>query len=315
MEDRRRRGGAVQRVFVVGCPRSGTTIVQALLSRHPDVFSLHETYFFQALSGDMEYRWRDRDARPHQRWYHRAGLAHAAGRRRLRELEQKYAVPTRRRAVPRRWGACARRFARLLDDAAAVRDCTHWVEKSPGHLLFIGEILRCIPDARFVHVLRNGLDVVASVVDADLRLENGDFRGGVAQWARRWNRAMALHRRYLGDPRHHFLCLEDLTASTAVEWQHLRTFMRLDPARPMLARPGSEVANAADEPWKAMAVTGVVRRVRGKSQALFGPQTLAWLRDNLSDYAELRGVVAARRSAAARLAGGATMRSAGSARI
>lgn len=284
----------MQRIFVVGCPRSGTTIVQALLSRHPDVFSLHETYFFQALSGDMEYRWRDRDARPHQRWYHRVGLAHAAGRRRLRELERAYPAPARRGPVPRRWGACVRRFARLLDAAAATRDCTHWVEKSPGHLLFIDEILACIPDARFVHVLRNGLDVVASVVDADLRLDNGDFRGGIAQWARRWNRAMVLHRRYLDDPRHHFLCLEDLMASTAAEWQHLRVFAGLDPTRPMLARPGSEVANAVDEPWKAAAVAGVVRRVRGKSQGLFGPQTLAWLQDHLGDYRELHSAVRAR---------------------
>lgn len=284
----------MQRIFVVGCPRSGTTIVQALLSRHPDVFSLHETYFFQALSGDMEYRWRDRDARPHQRWYHRVGLAHAAGRRRLRELEQAYPALARRGPVPRRQRACVRRFARLLDAAAAARNCTHWVEKSPGHLLFIDEILACIPGARFVHVLRNGLDVVASVVDADLRLDNGDFRGGVAQWARRWNRAMALHRRYLGDSRHHFLCLEDLTGNTTAEWKRLRAFARLDPQRPMLARPGSEVADAAHEPWKAAAVAGVVRCVHGKSGGLFGPQTLAWLRHHLIDYEALRAAIAQR---------------------
>lgn len=304
----------MQRIFVVGCPRSGTTIVQAMLARHPDVFSLHETYFFQALSGDMEYRWRDRGARPHQRWYHRAGLAHAAGRRRLRELERAYPTPAPRGPVPRRRGACVRRFARLLDEAATTRHRTHWVEKSPGHLLFIEEILACIPDAHFVHVLRNGLDVVASVVDADLRLETGGFHGGVAQWARRWNRAMALHRQYLGDGRHHLLCLEDLTGNTALEWKRLQSFLRLDPDRPMLARPGSQVADLADEPWKTSAVAGVVRRVQGKSQALFGPQTLAWLRDNLDDYRELRSAVEARRGAAAHRCADAASRSAGTAR-
>lgn len=289
----------MQRIFVVGCPRSGTTIVQAMLSRHPDVFSLHETYFFQALLGDMEYRWRDRDARPHQRWYHRAGLAHAAGRRRLRELERAYPVRARRGPVPHKSRACVQRFVRLLDDAAGQRQRTHWVEKSPGHLLFIDEILAGIPDARFVHVLRNGLDVVASVVDADLRVDHGDFRGGVAQWARRWNRAMALHRRCLGDPRHHFLCLEDLTGNTAAEWKRLQAFAGLDPGRPMLARPGSEVANAAHEPWKAGAVAGVVRRVQGKSQVLFGPHTLAWLQDHLDDYEAVRSAVEARHGALA----------------
>lgn len=303
----------MQRIFMVGCPRSGTTIAQAMLARHPDVFSLHETYFFETLLGDMEYRWHDRGARPHQRWYHRAGLAHASGRRRLRELERAYPA-ARRGPVPRRWDACVRRFARMLDGAAAARDRTHWVEKSPGHLLFIDEILACIPDARFVHVLRNGLDVVASVIDADLRLETGGFHGGVAQWARRWNHALAVHRRYLGDPRHHFLCLEDLTGDTAAEWKRLQAFLGLDPERPMLARPGSEVASLADEPWKADAVGGVVRRVRGKSQALFGPQTLAWLRDHLSDYQELRAAIETRRGAATRRHAEAASRSAGAAK-
>lgn len=304
----------MQRIFVVGCPRSGTTIVQAMLARHPDVFSLHETYFFETLLGDMEYRWRDRGARPHQRWYHRAGLAHASGRRHLRELEQAYPSAARRGLAPRRWDARVRRFARMLDEAAATRHRTHWVEKSPGHLLFIDEILECIPDARFVHVLRNGLDVVASVVDADLRLETGGFHGGVAQWARRWNRSMALHRQYLDDRRHHLLCLEDLTDNTAAEWKDLQTFVGLDPDRPILARPGSQVANLADEPWKTSAVAGVVRRVQGKSQALFGPQTLAWLRDNLTDYRELRGAIEARHGAAVRQRAEAASRSAGTAR-
>ena len=304
----------MRRIFVVGCPRSGTTIVQAMLSRHPDVFSLHETWFFEALLGDMEYRWRDRGARRHQRWYHRAGVAHAAGRRHLRELEQAYLSPRRRRPVPWRWNACVRRFARLLDTAAAERQRTHWIEKSPGHLLFIDEILACIPDARFVHVLRNGLDVVASVVDADLRLETGGFHGGVAQWARRWNHAMALHRQYLDDPSHHFLSLEDLTGNTAAEWKRLQAFAGLDPERPMLARPGSEVANLADEPWKAAAVAGVVRRVHGKSQALFGPQTLAWLDHHLSDYQALRSAIKARRGVSAARAGERAARTAGAAK-
>jgi len=47
----------MRRTFVVGCPRSGTTLVQAMIARHPDVFSLHETFFFESLLGDAELRW------------------------------------------------------------------------------------------------------------------------------------------------------------------------------------------------------------------------------------------------------------------
>ncbi len=36
----------MQRIFIVGCPRSGTTLLQSVLAAHHDVFSLPETAFF-----------------------------------------------------------------------------------------------------------------------------------------------------------------------------------------------------------------------------------------------------------------------------
>ena len=45
-----------QPIFVVGCPRSGTTLVQCILSASSHAFSLPETHFFSyllpALGGD-----------------------------------------------------------------------------------------------------------------------------------------------------------------------------------------------------------------------------------------------------------------------
>lgn len=292
----------MQRVFVVGCPRSGTTIVQAMLARHPDVFSLPETYFFEALLGDMEVRWGDRQARSSRRWYHRAGLAKSWGRRRLRDLEHTHMTSRHPRPVPRRWTACVRRYAAMLDSAARASDRTHWVEKSPAHLLFVEEIAACIPHARFVHVLRNGLDVVASVTDADMKQEVvGGFGGGIVQWARRWNHAMAVHRSYLGQPAHHFLCLEDLIGDTAAQWESLRAFLALDARKSLLPQPGYGVADLREEPWKVSAVPGVVRRVSSKAQALFGQESLAWLRRYLDDYRPIRAAVNAQQGV-----GGAT---------
>lgn len=285
----------MQRVFVVGCPRSGTTLVQAMLARHPDVFSLRETHFFEAVLGDVGARWGDLAAPSTRRWYHRLGCARSAGRRRLRELRDAYLPSRLHRPVPRGWLACGQRYAALLDAAAAARRRSCWVEKTPNHLLFLDEIDRCVPDARFVHVLRNGMDVVASVVDADLRLDLGGFRGGVAQWARRWNRAMALHRERLADPRHYLLCLEDLVADPVGEWERLRGFLGLDPSKPLLPRPRSDIADVAAEPWKESALSGIAGVVNGgKARRLFGPWSLAWLQRSLSEYASVRAAVCAR---------------------
>ncbi|HEY9694672.1 MAG TPA: sulfotransferase [Oculatellaceae cyanobacterium] len=45
------------RLFLVGCPRSGTTLLQSLLVAHPEILSFPESHFFRSL---LEYRtpWR-----------------------------------------------------------------------------------------------------------------------------------------------------------------------------------------------------------------------------------------------------------------
>ena len=222
--------------------------MQAWVARHPDMFSLRETFFFEALLGDAKVRWGDREARPTRRWYHRAGMGQSWGRRRLLELEDAHLAPYRRWPAPRRSAACVRRYVAMLDRAARNQGRSHWVEKTPNHLLFLDEIAACIPDARFVHVLRNGIDVVASVVDEDMRQDTAAFCGGVAQWTQRWNHAMELHMAQLSDPRHHLLCLEDLIADPHGEWAHVRDFLGLDPGKALLPKPGCAVADAELEP-------------------------------------------------------------------
>jgi hypothetical protein len=52
-----------------------------------------------------------------------------------------------------------------------------FVEKTPSHVLFIPEILAVLPRARFIHVLRDARDTVASLLSAS--------RSWGAQWAPR----------------------------------------------------------------------------------------------------------------------------------
>jgi hypothetical protein len=48
----RQRPAAIQRVFLLGCPRSGTTFLQAALSGHPAIASIPETAFFERTMPD-----------------------------------------------------------------------------------------------------------------------------------------------------------------------------------------------------------------------------------------------------------------------
>ncbi|HEV7779340.1 MAG TPA: sulfotransferase [Luteibacter sp.] len=281
----------MRRTFVVGCPRSGTTIVQALLARHPAIYTLPETAFFEDLHGELAYRWGDHFARPQrQRLRHRLGFARKAMREKFVALQHKLAVDAAAaRRPPLRSHAMAEGFIDMLDGLAAEAGRSMWIEKTPNHLLYIPEIEALVPDARFVHVIRPGADVLASLVDAYLRFENDlAFGGGTVHWARRWNHAMRLHGAHVGQARHHFIFLEDLIHHQDTEWKRLCAFLDV-PAHVSLEEACNQtIANLEQEPWKQGAVSGLVLESDRKVEALFGPTMRQWLQTHLVPYEDLR---------------------------
>ena len=42
---------------------------------------------------------------------------------------------------------------------------TIWLEKSPDHLRYIDQIEKLVDEAKFIHILRNGFDNIASIYD------------------------------------------------------------------------------------------------------------------------------------------------------
>jgi len=280
----------MQRIFIVGCPRSGTTLVQAMLARHPDVLTLPETAFFERLCGDLKWRWGDRDARqPRRRLRQRLGIVHKRARLELRALQGKLLNDRERLSWPLRTESCVSRFVDLLDTRAQAEGRAAWVEKTPYHLLYIPEIERYIPGARFVHVIRPGEDVLASIADANLRYENNNaFSGGTVQWSQRWNRAARIHCEYAERAHHHFVFLDDLTRDMNREWHRLCSFLQLDAEAELGASCDQPIADLQDEPWKRDAVGGLPGKAKRKAEGLFGPQMRDWLQRQLMSYDELR---------------------------
>ena len=84
----------IKRVLLVGCPRSGTTILQAILSSHPEVFSLPETHFFPALCSNNSF-------------IRKLGLSTLKAKKVLLEIEQQFiSQPT----------ICTSRFSHRLSE-------------------------------------------------------------------------------------------------------------------------------------------------------------------------------------------------------
>jgi hypothetical protein len=121
---------AVARAFIVGCGRSGTTILGSVMSDHVDV-----TYDYEPQG-----RWAMVDSRTDiwKKFYPwRSGSLLGVGDVDLR---------------------AKKRFARLFRS-----DTPIILDKSPDHVFRIGFLLGLEPRAKFIHIVRDGMEVAQSV--------------------------------------------------------------------------------------------------------------------------------------------------------
>ena len=145
------------RFFIIGSARSGTTLLQAMLASHSEVYSFPESHFFCK-------------AAPRGRFGRRLGIAKksfaGAAMKYLFDVLQRpdlvYLAPSRSPFF-RNYGKA---FVRAVDTATVDDGKRMWVEKTPHHIDFIDLIERRVESAKFVHILRDGRDVVASQVHA-----------------------------------------------------------------------------------------------------------------------------------------------------
>jgi hypothetical protein len=141
-------------VFTLGSPRSGTTLLyHMLLSAGGFARFRAETHVFSVLSPRFGGLLTPRDRRQALAVWLRSPYQALTG---LTEEEV--------RATIERDCQHAGDFLRLVMQAMAEKQqVARWAETTPSHLLHMREIKALIPDALFVHVVRDGRDVAASL--------------------------------------------------------------------------------------------------------------------------------------------------------
>lgn len=150
-----RRARSKAPVFVVGCPRSGTTLLyHMLLSAGGFVVFRAESHAFNLLAhrfGSLKSA-RNRTALA-DAWL-RSQAFRVSG---LQEAEV--------RAVVSRAATAGELLKALMQAMGGRQVVTRWADTTPDHLLYMAEIKRQIPDALFLHIIRDGRDVALSFVE------------------------------------------------------------------------------------------------------------------------------------------------------
>jgi hypothetical protein len=233
--------------FIVGVGRSGTTLLRLMLDAHPELAIPPETHFvpeliarFKAASSQANSPAVEAAVGPEElveviasgRHWGDFGLEREALLERMRSAQPLDAA-----------GAIAAFFESYAEREGKPR----WGDKTPIYVKSMREIEAVIPEARFIHLIRDGRDVALSRAGRAVR-----HAPPMPKVARRWKRRI-LDAREQGNDLGHYLEVryEDLVLDTEPTLRGVCEFIELPWEEEMLAyheRAGERLAEFGDLP-------------------------------------------------------------------
>jgi len=167
-------------VFLVGCPRSGTTLLQEMLNAHPSIALAPELFYIRNYINHPEQI---------------GPLASIENRQKLAEdIVNQHWFPKLYWETQnfKEWilskGKSHKRVYRGLLEQYGSRKSAQWIgDKTPNNILYIQQIVDLFPNARFIHIVRDPRAVVNSW--KKVPWTTGSRTGDAKVW-RKYNKAI-----------------------------------------------------------------------------------------------------------------------------
>lgn len=231
-----------QPVFLVGCSRSGTTFLQSLLAAHPQITSVKETHFYQFMipRKNEEYiRYKFQlvscQLKPYLKQY----------------FEQEIKRPELLQNFPylpiMLWQNKA--FLRAMQHLTQEQGNKIFLEKTPDHIYYLSYIEKLVPNAKFIHIIRSGKDVIASLYEVTHKYPKpwGGARDiDTCIW--NWLQAIQTTQKYIDRPNHIIVGYQKLVENPRSTLEKLCSFLELYFDKSMLS---NYVKSAEDLTYEA----------------------------------------------------------------
>ena len=236
-------------IFLVGVPRSGTTLLAAFLDAHSRLGCGAETDYFHFLAQTDQTSLFAEDIWPNSGMKF---LFEVFPSRETRPLPDCYELTRSEiRSFLLKHHPSPDIMLRAVVEQSALRAGKHrWVEKTPRHLLHLKAISSCFPDAKIVRIIRDPRDVALSTLET-WSWPPRTLEGAVLMWKYFDDHS----RRFFAQQRNVYtLKYEDLVINPESELRKLCAFLGEQFESQMLKRdnPRSNV-NILKEPWKEKA--------------------------------------------------------------
>ena len=270
------------RLFLIGCPRSGTTLLQSMVASHPQVVSFPETHFFSETLSINPLLRRVRFYGPHTQQF-------------VKNFLSRYGYTTItpfKEATPfythNQW---CRTVLDTIDEMIIEQskniesDIVWGLEKTPRHLFYISSIQQNGYSNKFIHILRNGPDVVASLYLAtnDFPKQWGGARS-VDKCVSWWNSSLKESLKYRDSSDHLFATYEQLIAEPEKVLKEVCNFLDLDYHKTM-TRDFHNTANSLtkeEEAWKQKNAEQSLQK-SNKLHQHFSEKTVAYIKRKVTD--------------------------------
>jgi sulfotransferase family protein len=205
--------------FVVGVGRSGTTLLRLMLDAHPQMAIPPETHFVPALIEAFERPRVTPDlALAAMVGYPRSGWPDSG-------VSEEEMLQSLRSLRPLNSPDAVRSFYRLY---ASRHGKPRFGDKTPRYVTRLNRIGRALPEARFIHVIRDGRDVALSMNRRLVELRDSK-PVPIRRLANRWRRrVMNARANELVKDRYMEVRYEDLVTDTQPTLQRVCDFIELD---------------------------------------------------------------------------------------
>ncbi len=208
---------ADQLFMIIGMGRSGTSLLQAMLSSHPEVMIPNETQFYTVIARKREHRGDLSDPDRYRR-----AVDYVLMTRQVEQMEvDGDTVRALSGAGAPSWDTI---FLALLTAYALKHGAGRVGEKSPGHLLHVGHLKDALPRVRFIQMVRDPRGTINSLRRAPFGTRS--IMMGVASWRRSYDLQTQWHAA-LGDQRSHFVTYESLVRDPQSTLERLCAFLDL----------------------------------------------------------------------------------------
>ncbi|MEU4623672.1 sulfotransferase [Actinoplanes sp. NPDC023801] len=223
-------------IFVVGCPRSGTTMLQLMLHAHPRIALPPETRFLlaayqkRAEFGDLTDPDRRREL---GRFIVESAQFEDLGLGSEQTVEAVVAGPP---TIGSAFGIVFRMYSQRFGKP-------RWGDKRPLYLRHLPTILRLFPDAQIINIMRDGRDCVASLKETPWK--PSEFDTLIDYWTKSADASLLAARRYPRDV-YFQVRYEDLVADPEPGLRRMCEFLEED-YDPAMSTPNKLASVAVPE--------------------------------------------------------------------